>query len=161
MHESVRRVKPLRKRCIRCRQAFLIWRRGTRAAARRHCTRRCQAFTRRKRATIRTLPPRDLAYIAGLFDGEGSIILWDRGSGGRPQLRCTVSNTYGPLMDWLKRVARAGSIVRHVHPASTGYKDSLTWQVYGPNAVALLRQMLPHLIVKRDKARAAIKTQAV
>lgn len=96
-----------------------------------------------------------------MFDGEGSIIMWDRGSGGRPQLRCTVSNTYFPVLEWIKETVGTGSIVRHIHPAEKGYKDSGTWQCYGQNAVGLLEQMLPRLIIKRDKAIEAIASQRV
>lgn len=63
-------------------------------------------------------------------------------------------------MQWLVRKTRAGSVARHDYAPDTGYRPAFTWQVYGANAVALLRMLMPHLIVKRDKAREAIRTQS-
>jgi hypothetical protein len=140
---------------------MLVGGRGNRALHAKYCSRRCLALARIRQTEIRELDPLDCAYIAGMFDGGGSVILWDRGYGGRPQLRATVSNTYFPVLEWIQNATGTGSIVRHAHPAETGYKDSGTWQCYGQNAVNLLEQMLPHLIIKREKALEAIASQQI
>ncbi len=148
------------RECLWCRGEFET---GGRAGKidKVYCSRRCQAFSRVRQPSILELNAMDMCYLAGLFDGEGSIILWDRGYGGRLQLRCTISNTFEPLMVWIKDVVGTGSTVRHVHPIETGYKDALTWQCYGQNAVAFLKQLLPRLIVRKDKAEEAIASQLV
>jgi hypothetical protein len=154
------KIKPKKKKCRRCGKVFLVGGRGRPRYRQQYCSGRCQAFARIIQAKLAHLSKMDAAYFAGLFDGEGSVVLWDRGYGGRLQLRCTISNTWEPLMVWLQKVAGTGSVVRHVHPKATGYKDSLAWQVYGQNAVRLLRRLLPFLIVKKTKAIEAIASQS-
>jgi hypothetical protein len=154
-----KKVVPQLRNCEQCDAEFLVGGRGRKRSKARFCSKRCSALARVKQPTLRTFQPIDAAYIAGVFDGEGSIILWDRGYGGRPQLRATVSNTYFPLLERIREMAGSGSIVRKVYPSETGYRDAGTWQVYGQNAVSLLEQLLPYLIVKREKAITAIESQ--
>lgn len=126
-----------------------------------YCSRRCLALGRRKLPKTKQLSNPDAAYISGVFDGEGSIILYDRGFGGRQQLRITISNTDKPLIDWLKATVGSGTIItkKWTKPEHAHYKTSYTWQIYGANAVSILQQMLPYLIVKRERAEYAIETQ--
>lgn len=147
--------------CPQCKSAFETGGRGRPKKEQVFCSMRCKALNRVVQPDLHEPTQLQLAYIAGLFDGEGSIILYDRGYGGRLQLRATVSNTFEGVMDWLVQVLRTGTVVRHVHPVETGYKDSLTWQCYGQNAVKLLTLLLPWLIIKKERAVYAIGTQAV
>jgi hypothetical protein len=154
------KVEPEKRTCTVCGKGFLVGGRGNAPLKQTRCSRRCLAFSRIRQPVINHLSDVDAAYIAGMFDGEGSIILWyRRGDSARPQLRCTVSNTHFPMLEWVKDRVGTGSVVRHRYPDATGYKEAGTWQCYGQNAVALLNQMLPYLIVKRDKAIDAIASQ--
>jgi hypothetical protein len=154
-----RKIEPVIKSCRHCGKQFAVGGRGRPRKQQELCSKRCLAFSRIRQPTIAKLAVTQQSYIAGLFDGEGSIILYDRGYGGRPQLRCTISNTFEPLMNWLKETTATGSIVRHIHPKEKGYRDSLTWQCYGQNAVRFLQMTLPFLIIKKEKAEFAIETQ--
>ncbi len=154
-------VTPTPVICPVCKTTFLTGGRGRPKTSTKYCSQRCNALARIRQPTIATLTQLETAYFAGVFDGEGSIVLWDRGHGGRQQLRCSVANTHYPLVEWLKATAGTGSIVVHKYPEETGYKVAYTWQCYGQNAVALLRQMLPFLIVKHDRALIAIASQEV
>lgn len=153
--------KPGVKKCARCEKTFEYGGRGRPKRRQRFCSGRCQALSRVVHARIARLSVRDRAYIAGILDGEGSIVLWDRGNGGRLQLRVSVANTHQGLVDYLCSITNCGSVVRHEFPPEKGYKTSLTWQVYGSNAVSLLKQLLPLLIVKRERAIVAIESQSV
>ncbi len=156
-----KKVIPIVKKCLWCGKSFECGGRGRPNRKQRYDSKQCKALSRVVQPTINQLTRDHANYVAGLFDGEGSIILYDRGYGGRPQMRCTISNTFEPIQKWLVQITGTGSIVRHVHPPEKGYKDSLTWQIYGQNAVSFLNQILPFLIIKRDKAIAGIETQSV
>lgn len=155
------KVVPIVKKCLYCGKDFECGGRGRPSLKQQYDSRQCKALSRIVQPNIKQLTRDHANYIAGLFDGEGSIILYDRGYGGRPQLRCTISNTFEPVQKWLVKITGTGSIVRHVHPPEKGWKVALTWQIYGQNAVAFLNQVLPFLIIKRDKAIAGIETQNI
>lgn len=156
-----KKIEPLIKPCEYCGKPMELGGRG-RPPLKTRFHWKCKAFARIIQPTIKMLDHDDAVFIAGLFDGEGSIILWDRGFGGRrKQLRCTISNTYEPIMHWLKETTGTGSIVRHKYPEETGYKIAFTWQCYGQNAVSLLKQMLPRLIIKKQRAEEALANQDV
>jgi hypothetical protein len=111
----------------------------------------------------KTLSESEAAYAAGLLDGEGSIILWKpKGSQSRRmRLRILIINTYEPVMDWL--VSRIGGAIHRRQHASTNYSSNplpiWTWTVHGSNAVAVLKQLMPFMIIKRDKAKLGIESQ--
>jgi|SRR5215471_9944811 len=151
--------KPTVKSCLYCQKEFTAGGRGRPRQKQVFCSTRCRSLGVIKQAKISELSVLQQSYIAGLFDGEGSIVLYDRGYGGRPQLRCSISNTFEPIQIWLKNTTGTGTIVRHIHPKETGYRDSLTWQCYGQNAVKFLQMLLPFLIIKKDKAEQAIESQ--
>lgn len=156
------KVEPKDVVCRVCGTHFETGGRGRKPLRTVFCSKRCAAKARIKQAAIRPLSELDAAYCAGVFDGEGSVVLWDRGYGGRLQLRCTVANTYRPLMDWLQDTLGTGSVVekKYTRQGQEHYLDAYTYQVYGQNAVEWLRAMLPYLIVKRDKALVAIESQS-
>lgn len=155
------RITPTEKTCPNCGTVFLVGGRGRPRKSQVYCTQKCNALARTIQPSIAMLAHDDAVYLAGLFDGEGSIILWDRGYGGRPQLRCSISNTHPGVLEWVRRITETGSIVKHewVKAEQQHYKTSLTWQCYGQNAVSLLKQMLPRLIIKRERALEAIASQ--
>lgn len=154
-------VTPTEKVCPSCGATFLVGGRGRPRKTQVFCSKRCKALSRVVQPSIATLGHDDAVYLAGLFDGEGSIILYDRGYGGRPQLRCTISNTHAGVLEWVLQAVGTGTIVKHewTVPEVRHYKTSLTWQCYGQNAVSLLKQMLTRLIIKRERALEAIASQ--
>lgn len=94
------------------------------------------------------------AWLAGLFDGEGSII--------RPHahrtnsVRITINNTCQPLVQQIAQVTGTGNVLYRASK-NPKHADQWVWQCYADNARSLLRQMLPWLIVKREKALEAIE----
>lgn len=100
-------------------------------------------------ASVRVPVGMDLAYMAGIVDGEGSIRT--RIDTGRPFL--AVYNTDKRLMDWLEqRTGRAGRITDR-----RGRVPCYTWIVQGVNdVVALCEALLPHLVIKKTDAEKAI-----
>ena len=107
-------------------------------------------------ATIRI--PKDqeiLAYIAGIFDGEGSIEFKKyRGTDGvtRHRIRIMVSNTSKELMDFL-----VSNIGGKVTKCKGSKKPVYQWQLTRALDVFIFcKAILPYLIVKRTKVEDAL-----
>jgi hypothetical protein len=97
----------------------------------------------------------DLAYLAGLMDGEGSIMHMVRGRG-HPIWVVKIAMTDRPVIEWLHKFG--GSFT--VEPVSQRYKNHLDmyrwWMTRRSDVRAILQAMLPYLQVKRDKAVEAL-----
>lgn len=94
-----------------------------------------------------------LGYLAGIVDGEGCITLH---SGKRKQVFVGVTNTDVKLMNWLKTI---GGVVRPKKRYKLTRKPCFNWIVCGRADVeALLRAIVPYMLIKKDKARLAIRT---
>ena len=92
----------------------------------------------------------DASWLAGLLDGEGSITL------AKPpninSMRISIANNCMPLLEHVLAVTGTGTIVKKGKPAQANHAQGYYWQCYADNARSLLRQILPWLIVKREKA---------
>ena len=98
------------------------------------------------------LPKEDLAYIAGIFDGEGYLDMDKRGF-----WRLGIANTYKPLIDWLGRRISYSTFNFH-RRQNPKWKEVYNWNLHGNLKVkALLKLLLPYLTVKQLKALVAIK----
>lgn len=103
----------------------------------------------------------DLAYLAGIVDGEGSITLHMRAMGSL-RVRLYVGNTSTLLIDWLHEHF-AGEVSWNVHknpdrPAR--WKQLHHWRIDGDGAIALIAELIPLLVVKRAIAELAIEAWA-
>jgi hypothetical protein len=119
------------------------------------------AQRRRLRRPTITVPtdPAVLAYLAGIIDADGSIVL--RRGAERQALKVLVANTSPDLMDWLQETFGG-----RVHWADTrpdtghrivGTKPAGQWVV--PRVVdsfRLLTAIEPYLVIKRSKAQAGL-----
>ncbi len=92
-------------------------------------------------------------YLAGLIDGEGSIVVSHnrtRKDGyARPNLRLTLGNTYKPIIDWLQKNF-GGSVV--TEKVKGNRKPSWQWVVSGSRASNILELVYPHLKIKFKQA---------
>ena len=105
------------------------------------------------------MKPTDRAYLAAMVDGEGSIILLKRPSGDVKSFRLQVTNTYIPVLEWCKTVTGLGAYQvkskagrQQAHHLACG-----AWAVYGVKAASVLRQILPYMQIKRERALAALE----
>lgn len=92
----------------------------------------------------------DIAYCAGLFDGEGCIIIrrhktsLDRSD--LYSLMITLTNTNHIAVDTMMSVFDCGSIMKHIRiPPS---RDCYVWQCYGRNAFIVLSILKPYIKLK-------------
>lgn len=86
----------------------------------------------------------NLLYLAGFFDGEGSIGV----SGGSLSVR--VVNSYRPVLDRFATTF-GGSVGLH-NAGDEKSRMTWVWRAYGETGEKALRALLPHLVEKRAQA---------
>lgn len=93
----------------------------------------------------------DVAYIAGLIDGEGSItIARDRRQFYAP--RITITNTNPYLLKWLK--LKLGSEGSFFEKKSRG--RAWEWRIQGYGVLPAIQRLNPFLVIKKAQAQIAI-----
>jgi len=107
--------------------------------------------------------PLDLAYLAGIFDGEGTIsVSYATSPNGRaPSLSCRLSigNTCLELLEWVQSVA--GGKIYTPHVLMPNAKQYWNWVLLGRPASALAAELLPHLRVKHRQAALAASVESL
>jgi len=115
---------------------------------------------------LHNLPLTDIAYIAGLFDGEGcvSVVSGIRKRPGRKNdklrnehsLHVSISNQHIPTLTYIKNATGLGNIYRDA-------KDRINfkWIVDCVRAMEFLKVLLPYLKIKKPQAELAIKLQTL
>lgn len=96
----------------------------------------------------------ELAYFAGIVDGEGCIFVWTYPA--RPPrhnyeykyLRIEVTNTEPQIVNWCLVKAGAG-FVRAYEASSRGVKPVYRWIMTGKKAEILYEQLKPYLKSRR------------
>ena len=103
-----------------------------------------------------------LAYMAGIIDGEGCILIGrkSQGKGKSPRLTLIVNivNTNEWLIQWIKM--QFGGNIRNRFPPNPNAKMIWTWRVESKKAMELLKLVLPYLQIKRPQAELAIQFQS-
>lgn len=102
----------------------------------------------------------DIIYLAGLFDGEGSVSLnrYRRNGGNhRCILKIHLSSTDRSVISWLQENF-GGSVT--IVGAINGHKELHRWSLVSSAASDLLYDMLPYLRIKEEHAFIGIDWQA-
>jgi hypothetical protein len=107
----------------------------------------------------------ELAYYAGLFDGEGCVAIeYNNNSKGLVvvyNLYCRLTMTNKDLVYSLKDNF-GGSVCRHpLHAKNPHHRDTWTWTIVSNQAMNWLKIILPFLRLKREQAKAAIEFQTL
>ena len=113
----------------------------------------------------------ETAYIAGIFDGEGWITIskWENAQRKRTeyapnyvrlQLIVGIANSHLPLMENI-HAQLGGNLFQNDSAFRKNPKNRICyhWRVSSGKAADFLKQILPHLIAKRDEAILAIELQ--
>jgi hypothetical protein len=101
------------------------------------------------------------AYAAGLVDGEGCVYIQNstrKGPGRRsyhPVLEIGMSSKGRGLLLLLQR--EYGGTVNQSRKATERWDSAFAWVATGVTATACLTRLLPHLVLKREQARMAIR----
>lgn len=96
------------------------------------------------------------AYVAGILDGEGSIMLQTRSDrpGLMPSPVISVPSTDRELLDWLKDNLGGTIVVKKTYKEH--HKPSAEWRLIGRSVLDLLEEVTPYLRIDRKRARAQI-----
>lgn len=116
------------------------------------------------RKEINKLSYEDSCYVAGLFDGEGTITLTkvsrtSKGELGKSPsfvLRARIRMTDKNIIDWL-RITIGGRYYFYTASKKPNQKPCHEWNVAGINAMSFLRDIYPYLKVKRLQADVAFR----
>ena len=104
----------------------------------------------------------DLAYTAGIVDGEGTIGIYripHKNGKASYILQVFVGNTNEWLIQWL-RFAFGGSIVYRPSLEDSNHKPSWVWRLTANKALRFLNLVYPYLRLKKPQADLAIKFQS-
>jgi hypothetical protein len=148
--------RQIEKRCPICDKSFWVPPSQARVIC---CSRACAAARKRggNLQEVRQMSEGEAMWFAGLFDGEGSVVLSQRKRKDNEYLVILVTNTSLPLLDRLHEVVGVGSIT--FNPKSEKnprHQDIYTWRVGGEQAKEILRQARPWLIVKAERTDAVL-----
>lgn len=103
----------------------------------------------------------DLAYAAGIIDGEGSIKIFRVSAEklnrnfDRFQLQVQVDMVKTNAVYWLQKIF-GGNIYEHKRKNHLNWNDSKRWYIVSQRAGIFLKQILPYLKVKKQHAELAI-----
>ena len=115
------------------------------------------------RLCVKSMVDKDVSWAAGLFEGEGSIVVRDS----RGSIQITVYNTDEDVIRSFHGVMKVGSVKgpRSTRtPRGLPAKDMWEWHAYSTNARHVLERLLPYLCARR-LARAtralAVKSRSI
>lgn len=93
----------------------------------------------------------DLAYLAGLIDGEGCFDIHtdNRNNSSFPRIR--VEMTHRETVEWIQQIF-PGVKMQSIHRANRNHSDTYRWCVQGPKAITVARLIIPYLKGKRYEA---------
>lgn len=102
----------------------------------------------------------DIVYLAGIIDGEGSILIEIQTK--RPPIRkidyyairLLVVNTNLELMNWLENKFK-GKV--HKRKKVTKQKQCYVWNIFSLNAGEILKECLPYMIIKKQHAEIVLE----
>lgn len=98
----------------------------------------------------------ELAYIAGIVDGEGTITLTCYHGNQMPSPEISVANNNLQLLQWLKKTV-AGGVIIHKKKRKEHHNNSYAWTLRNNAALALMKATLPWLLIKNQRAKLILK----
>jgi hypothetical protein len=109
--------------------------------------------------------PIDLAYMAGIIDGEGCFwigkVAKNRSDGyvnGHYRGLLKIDNTNKKLIDWLNNVFNgSNSAISRATSSKKFTRDVYSWIATGDRLLDLCEQILPYLVLKQQHCRTMIK----
>lgn len=114
---------------------------------------------------LNKLTPEQAAYIAGFWDGEGSIGIWAHKRPNRKRshyynVRMTVSNTNLEVLEYIRDLLGSGTI--HQEKVVNGNAKTLYRLCLSEGKTRqLIPQLLPYLVVKKKQAVLCLQALSV
>lgn len=98
----------------------------------------------------------DKAYIAGIIDGEGSIMLTKFHKNQHPSPCISIASTSLELLIWIKDKAGYGDIKSKKNYNIEKHQNSYVYTVKYNNAIEMLNDITPYLVIPIKKQRAEL-----
>ena len=104
-----------------------------------------------------------IAYLAGLFDGEGSINIFKQPNKKDRINPCyfleiSIGNTHKGVLQWVLENF-GGRLTHNAEQHTKRNQRTWRWRASSNEACAVLKILLPYLIVKKEQAQLAIEFQ--
>lgn len=96
----------------------------------------------------------EIAYLAGIIDGEGSIMLLKYHKSEFPSPCISISSTDLELLEWVKEKVGSGRINKKKNYNIEKHKTSFTYAVYYDSAIEIMGLVEPFLVISKKKLRA-------
>lgn len=96
------------------------------------------------------------SYIAGIIDGEGSIMLIKYHSNEFPSPCVSIASTTMELLEWVKKTVGAGVIIHKKNYKPEIHKECYSYVLKFDAAINLMKDIYPYLIIKVKKKRAKL-----
>ena len=96
------------------------------------------------------------AYVAGIWDGEGTVSIGRVASSQNysHSLMVQISNTNEDLINLL--LERIGGKAQR-RERQENWRTCYAWQIYADNAEAFLRAVQPYVVIKKEQVEVALK----
>lgn len=94
-----------------------------------------------------TLDGWKLSYIAGIFDGEGCVLI----NGSNFSVIVTIINTHRGLIDYIHNHFPGSLYIRRPNHSHPHYKPVYIWRIICSRAIQFLRDIAPFTIVKKER----------
>jgi hypothetical protein len=101
----------------------------------------------------------DKAYLAGIIDGEGSIMLIKFHKNEYPSPCVSIASTSIELLDWINQKTMVGRIKSKKNYKPNMHQNSFTYEVKYNDAIKFLTYIEPYLIIPQKKLRAKMIIQ--
>lgn len=99
-----------------------------------------------------------IAYLAGLIDGDGTIAVYKNKNKYTPYI--TIANNNRRVLEWCKKLIGKGTISTK-KPKKETYAESYALRWIYDDAINIASLCLPYLIVKRKRAGLLLKWKGV
>ena|ERR1041385_2850870 len=93
----------------------------------------------------------ELAYAAGLFDGEGSISLVRQKTNRSHSPQVSVASNDREVLDWFQK--RFGGSIVTKQPRQATHSVSYDWRLIDRRALTFLQLIRPYLVIERKIRR--------
>lgn len=100
------------------------------------------------------MQPEEKAYLAGIIDGEGSIMLIRFHKNQHPSPCINIASASIELLEWILKTTGVGRIQSKKNYKPHCHSDSYTYTVRYDDAIWLISQIEPHLVITQKKQRA-------
>ena len=104
-----------------------------------------------------TQTPEQLAYTAGLIDGEGTVSIRRVPGKHNPRPHVRIANSSVPLMDWLRATYSGPSIIIERRKPRQSRVTHYMFHIGGFGYLPLYEAFLPYLVIKGPQMRCLIE----